>query len=57
MDSDLINLLNYISKLKKPNDKDIEGKFVEFGEVTRHKTLIFDLDETLIHSFPLNPDF
>ena len=29
---------------------------LEFGEITRHKTLIFDLDETLIHSKPLSSD-
>lgn len=37
-------------KLNPPSEQDLRSKSVEFGELTRHKTLIFDLDETLIHS-------
>jgi predicted HAD superfamily phosphohydrolase YqeG len=33
-----------------PSEEQIETKKLEFGDLTRHKTLIFDLDETLIHS-------
>lgn len=47
IDRDLINLLTYIKVMKIPEQPKCK---VEFGEVTRYKTLIFDLDETLIHS-------
>ena len=47
---DLINLLKFIRKISVPSDASVESKHIKFGEVTRHKTLIFDLDETLIHS-------
>ena len=50
VDDDLIKLLGYISKLHPPSEQEITKKSVEFGEITRMKTLIFDLDETLIHS-------
>lgn len=51
VDQDLINLLGFILKLKPPSDSDIAKKSVEFGEPIRMKTLVFDLDETLIHSW------
>lgn len=47
IDRDLINLLTYIKTMKIPEQPKCK---VEFGEITRYKTLIFDLDETLIHS-------
>ena len=50
IDRDLINLLTFIKKLKVPTDDEIALRGLEFGEYIRHKTLIFDLDETLIHS-------
>jgi hypothetical protein len=50
IDKDLLNLLSYIKKLQSPSEADIRGKSIEFGEIIRYKTLIFDLDETLIHS-------
>lgn len=50
VDKDLINLLAFIRKLKMPSDEEISKKALQFGELSRHKTLIFDLDETLIHS-------
>ena len=50
IDKDLINLLAYIKRLTKPTDSEIAAKSVEFGDLTRHKTLIFDLDETLVHT-------
>ena len=50
IDKDLINLLAFIKRLNMPTDAEISGKLLEFGELSRHKTLIFDLDETLIHS-------
>ena len=50
VDRDLLSLLSFIKGLKLPTEEQIQLKRVEFGEVTRFKTLIFDLDETLIHS-------
>jgi hypothetical protein len=50
VDKDLINLLAFIKRLTPPSDAVIQSKALEFGELSRHKTLIFDLDETLIHS-------
>ncbi len=54
VDKDLVNLLRYMSRLSKPSDKEIEERTVSFGELIRQKTLIFDLDETLINSVHLN---
>ena len=51
VDREFLSLLAYIKTLKPPEDADL--KKVSFGEVTRHKTLIFDLDETLLHSTPI----
>lgn len=51
VDREFLNLLAYIKTLKAPADADL--KKVSFGDVTRHKTLIFDLDETLLHSTPI----
>ncbi len=48
VDREFLQLLAYIKTLKPPSDADL--KKISFGEVTRHKTLIFDLDETLLHS-------
>ena len=56
IDRDLINLLRYIKTLKFPSEDEVKAKEIELGEVTRYKTLIFDLDETLIHSRPLPED-
>jgi len=50
IDKDLLNMMGFINKMKKPTDEEILTKAVEFGEITRHKLCIFDLDETLIHS-------
>ena len=49
VDSDLINLLKLIKTLKPATEEEISLK-KEFGEVTRHKTLVFDIDETLVQS-------
>lgn len=38
-------------KLEPPTPEEVEAKSVKFGEYTRQKTLIFDLDETLINSY------
>lgn len=50
VDKDLINLLAFIKRLNMPSEQEIAHLSLEFGELSRHKTLIFDLDETLIHS-------
>jgi len=50
IDRDLLNLLGFIKKQILPKDEEINSKIFELGEITRYKTLIFDLDETLIHS-------
>lgn len=42
-------MLSYIKRLPIPSLAEIALKSVEFGELTRHKTLIWDLDETLVH--------
>ena len=52
-DNDLLNLLNFVSLLHPSTSAELESKSVTFGDITRHKTLILDLDETLIHSRPL----
>jgi hypothetical protein len=50
VDKDLFNLMSLIKRLPQPSQDEIEKKHVSFGEHTRHKTLIWDLDETLIHA-------
>lgn len=49
VDSDLVNLLKVIKSLAPARDEEISLR-KEFGEVTRHKTIVFDLDETLVQS-------
>jgi len=56
IDKDLLKLLGYIKTLPVPDFSELRDKLVEFGDYTRHKTLIWDLDETLIHSQLLPPD-
>jgi len=50
IDKDLMNLLGFIKSLPVPSEAVLAEKQVLFGEFTRHKTLIWDMDETLIHS-------
>lgn len=50
IDKDLINLLSFIKRLPDTSSEEIQSKSVEFGELIRHKTLIWDLDETLVHA-------
>lgn len=64
IDRDLLNMMSYIKKMKPPSDEEVKKKIVKFGELTRHKTLIWDMDETLVHaqekiqgSAPYNNDF
>lgn len=56
IDKDLINLLSFIKKLPIPHESELKDKLVEFGEFTRHKTLIWDMDETLIHASYVFPN-
>ena len=50
IDHDLISLLRFCLSLQRPSLEHLQTKRVEFGEVSRMKTLIFDLDETLVHA-------
>jgi TFIIF-interacting CTD phosphatase-like protein len=45
--------MSFLSLLAPSTTAELESKSVTFGEPIRHKTLILDLDETLIHSRPL----
>ena len=58
VDQNMIDLLRACSMLTKPSKEDIELRKVRFGERIRQKTLILDMDETLIHSkfYQLNGD-
>jgi TFIIF-interacting CTD phosphatase-like protein len=48
-----MQLMTFLSLLTPSTSAELERKSVSFGEPTRHKTLILDLDETLITSRPL----
>jgi hypothetical protein len=50
IDKDLLNMMGFIKKMKMPTEEEIAAKAVQFGDLTRNKTCIFDMDETLIHS-------
>jgi hypothetical protein len=50
IDKDLINLLRYVKRLPETTLDHLTSKRVEFGDYIRHKTLIWDLDETLVHT-------
>jgi len=50
IDKDLLGMMSFMNKMKQPSEEEISKKEVEFGDLTRHKLCIFDLDETLIHS-------
>lgn len=49
-------MLSYIKRLPDSTDEELSAKCVDFGELTRHKTLIWDLDETLVHAEYKSPD-
>lgn len=60
VDSDIKNLLLSFDSLQRPTAEQIKELKVEFGTVDRQKTLILDMDETLIHAKPkisANSDF
>ena len=50
VDEDLMNLLKYCSSLKKPPIETLTHKMIELGSSKHSKTLVIDLDETLISS-------
>jgi len=56
IDKDLMNLLSFIKTLPMPEMSALKDKCVEFGDYTRHKTLIWDMDETLVHTFLWMPN-
>mmetsp|Transcript_12931 Transcript_12931/g.14843 ORF Transcript_12931/g.14843 Transcript_12931/m.14843 type:complete len:221 (-) Transcript_12931:473-1135(-) len=64
VDDDLKKLLLSFDLLERPSAAQIKELKVEFGEISRQKTLILDMDETLIHTKPkikeyedFEPDF
>jgi Dullard-like phosphatase family protein len=60
VDDDLKKLLLSFDSLERPSAEQIQDLKVEFGKVDRQKTLILDMDETLIHAKPKikgNEDF
>lgn len=60
VDTDLKSLLLSFDSLERPTAEKIKELKVEFGPVDRQKTLILDMDETLIHAKPKikgNEDF
>lgn len=60
VDDDLKKLLLSFDALQRPSADQIQDLKVEFGKVDRQKTLILDMDETLIHAKPKikgNEDF
>jgi hypothetical protein len=55
-DSEMTRVLKYCVSFNPPSFDTIMEKGVEFGELTRHKTLIFDMDETLVHAMITTKD-
>jgi hypothetical protein len=54
----MVDLLKACSLLPYPKIEEIKSKFYKFGVKNRQKTLILDMDETLLHSkfHPYNPN-
>jgi hypothetical protein len=50
IDREMVDLLKVCSAFKQPSMDELAGKFVYFGEVTKSKVLVLDMDETLIHA-------
>jgi hypothetical protein len=51
------DLLKICARFKVPTLEELNSKFVSFGDQTRQKVLILDMDETLIHAnYITNPD-
>eukprot|EP00347_Sterkiella_histriomuscorum_P021704 403333054 len=57
VDKETIDLLRVCARFKYPTEDEISNKFVNFGPRKRNKTLVLDMDETLIHAkFMTSPD-
>ncbi len=56
IDKSLTGLLQKMRGFPPSTEAQIEERAVTFGESQRHKTLIFDMDETLIHAEILPKD-
>lgn len=50
VDEDLNELLKICSTMEEPTEKMLNDRAVLMGEKKRHKTLVLDMDETLIHA-------
>ena len=51
IDHEMIHLLQTCKRLRYPDLSELEGKFVRFGDnPDRKKTLILDMDETMLHA-------
>lgn len=50
VDEDLTSLLKLCKKMEEPTEDMLKEREIQFGEKRRHKTLILDMDETLIHA-------
>lgn len=50
IDNNLTELLHTMSQFPPTTEEQLKERAVFFGQPKRHKTLIFDMDETLIHA-------
>ena len=50
IDKSLTGTLTKMKNFPPPTEAQISDRAVTFGETKRHKTLIFDMDETLVHA-------
>lgn len=50
VDDDLTSLLKICKTMEEPTEEMLKARTVGFGEKRRHKTLVLDMDETLIHA-------
>lgn len=50
VDDDLTELLKLCKNFPEPTSEQLKEKALTFGDKKRHKTLILDMDETLIHA-------
>lgn len=58
VDDDLLELLSELKKLQKTTPEEFEQKRVSTAEFKHSRTIILDMDETLIHAMTSNnPDF
>lgn len=50
VDDDLTDLLSICKTMQEPSEDMIKSRAISMGEKKRHKTLVLDMDETLIHA-------